>query len=107
MTDYILVQTTTDSQQAAEKIALKITELRLSACAQIEGPITSVYKWKGKLEKEIEWKCTFKTSGKLFRKLETKLKEIHSYETPEIVAIPILEGSDEYLSWMKNELENS
>ncbi|MBU2514123.1 divalent-cation tolerance protein CutA [bacterium] len=105
MTDYILVQTTTNSLQEAEKIASEITGLRLAACTQIDGPITSVYHWKGQVEKDSEWRCSFKTSRNLFKTLETRIKEIHTYETPEIIAIPILETSSEYAEWMKNELE--
>lgn len=104
MSDYCLVITTTDSRQEAEELSFRITEARLSACSQIEGPITSVYWWQGELEKGEEWKCTFKTSMVKYEELERKLNEIHSYDTPEIIVIPITKGSKAYLDWMGEEL---
>lgn len=105
MTQFLLVQTTLESQEDAARLAEVMTEKRLSACCQIEGPITSVYWWKGKLEQEQEWKCSFKTSKTLFPKLAEAIKEIHPYETPEIIAVSIEDGSQEYLSWLQKELQ--
>lgn len=104
MSDYCLVITTTDSLKEAEELSFRITEARLSACSQIEGPVTSVYWWQGELEKGEEWKCTFKTSLKKVEELECKLNEIHSYDTPEIIVVPISGGSEDYLAWMGDEL---
>jgi len=72
---------------------------------QISGPITSTYRWKGKLETTEEWLCLIKTRESLYQKLEKIIKSLHSYETPEIIAIPIIKGSKEYLSWLDNETE--
>ena len=105
MSEFLLVFTTLGSKEEAEKIALAVTKERLTVCSQIEGPITSVYWWQDKLEKDEEWRCTFKTSNKLFPELEAKLKQLHPYETPEILAIPIENGSKEYVTWMKTELK--
>jgi periplasmic divalent cation tolerance protein len=102
---FILVQTTVAQKEDAERIAKAVTMERLSACAQVEGPITSLYWWKGTLETAVEWKCTFKTANRLFDQIANRIKTIHPYETPEIIAIPILNGSAEYLTWLEEELQ--
>ena len=71
---------------------------------QIVGPITSTYWWKGSIETAEEWLCLIKTSQNLYADLEKVIKEMHPYETPEIIAIPILTGSSDYLQWLDNEL---
>ncbi len=71
---------------------------------QIVGPITSTYWWKGSIETAEEWLCLIKTSQNLYADLEKAIKEMHPYETPEIIAIPILTGSSDYLQWLENEL---
>jgi periplasmic divalent cation tolerance protein len=78
--------------------------IKLAACVQITGPITSIYRWKGKVENVQEWLCMIKTREELFDKVETAIKKLHSYETPEIVAVPIVKGSKEYLTWIDDEL---
>ncbi len=103
-TDYLLVITTTTSREDAEKIAALMVKERLAACAQIEGPLISTYWWKGKAEKDQEWKCSFKTSKSKYSRLEQAIKDVHSYDTPEIIVLPILAGSSDYLDWMKAEL---
>ncbi len=105
-TDYLLVITTTASKEDAEKMAALMVSKRLAACVQVEGPLTSVYWWKGKAEKDQEWKCSFKTSKSKYSQLEQVIKDNHSYDTPEIVALPIVAGSPDYLDWMKTELES-
>ncbi len=105
--NYLLVVTTTDSQRNADKLALALVEKRMAACAQVEGPMTSTYWWQGKIENGEEWKCSFKTSAALYEDLEAELTRIHPYDTPEILAFPIVHGSREYLSWMHNNLQQS
>ena len=102
--NYLLVVTTTDSRRDADILAQALVEKRLAACAQVEGPITSTYWWQGKLENGEEWKCSFKTTAALYTELETELSQIHPYDTPEILAFPIIHGSREYLSWMDEQL---
>ncbi len=106
MSEYILVQTTLSEKEDAVRIAKVITEEKLTACTQIDGPILSVYWWKEKLESDEEWRCTFKTRKGLYEQLEKRLKEVHPYETPEIIAVPILHGSREYLDWISNEVKS-
>jgi len=96
--------TTTETKEEAEKIAQYLVEQKLAACVQITGPITSIYRWKGKVEKAQEWLCLIKTREELYDKVETAIKKLHSYETPEIFAVPIIKGSSEYLSWLDDVL---
>lgn len=104
METYIQVITTTKKKEDAEKIARTLIEKRLAACVQIIGPILSSYWWKNEIEAEQEWICFIKSKKTLFEKLEKAIKEVHPYETPEIIAIPIIAGSKAYLKWLDVEL---
>jgi periplasmic divalent cation tolerance protein len=104
MKTYIQITTTTETKAQADKIAQYLVEQKLAACVQITGPITSIYPWKGKVENAQEWLCIIKTREKLFDEVETAIKKMHSYETPEIVAVPIVKGSKEYLIWLDDSL---
>jgi periplasmic divalent cation tolerance protein len=106
MKSYIQVTTTTETKEQAENIAKHLVESKLAACVQIVGPITSIYRWKGKVENTQEWLCLIKTKDELFNKVETAIKSLHHYETPEIIAVPIVKGSKEYLQWISEETEN-
>ena len=101
MEEYVQVVTTTESREKAEKIAKALVEARLVACAQFFGPIVSTYWWKDQIEMEEEWLCIMKTTQGIFNEVEEAIKAIHSYETPEIVALPIAKGSDDYLRWLQ------
>jgi len=103
MKSYIQISTTTETKEQAQKIALYLVEQKLAACVQISGPIESTYHWKGKVETAGEWLCLIKTLEELFAKVESAIKELHSYETPEIIAVPIVKGSKEYLNWLDKE----
>ena len=107
MKAYIQITTTTETKEQAEKIAKHMVEAKLAACVQIVGPITSIYRWKGKVENAQEWLCLIKTKDDLYNKVEASIKSLHPYETPEIIAVPILKGSKEYLNWLDNEIENN
>ncbi len=102
---YIQVSTTVVKRSDAERIARMLSEKKLSVCTQIIGPITSVYRWEGKLKKSKEWLCIMKTKRTRYKSMEKAIKEIHPYELPEIVAVPIIEGSREYLGWMQEEIQ--
>jgi periplasmic divalent cation tolerance protein len=105
MSDYIQVFTTMDKEEDARRIAGLMVEKRFAACAQILGPISSIYRWKGKVEEAKEWLCIFKSRRSLFESLEQGIKSVHPYEVPEIVALPIESGSRDYLEWMRSETE--
>ena len=105
MEEYIQVFTTTEKKEDAEKIAKALAEKRLAGCIQIVGPIGSIYWWKDKVETAEEWLCFIKSKKSLYDELEKVIKEIHPYEVPEIIAMPIVRGSKDYLEWLKNELK--
>lgn len=102
---YIQISTTVAKRSDAERIARILSKKNLSACTHIVGPITSVYRWKGKLEKTKEWLCIIKTKRTRYKSMEKAIKEIHPYELPEIAAVPIIGGSREYLGWMQEEMQ--
>ena len=95
MKSYIQVITTTETKEQAQTIAQHLVEAKLAACVQITGPIASTYRWKDKVETANEWHCLIKTREELYDKVETAIKKLHSYETPEIFAVPIIKGSSE------------
>lgn len=105
MESYIQVVTTTEKREDAEKMAKALVEQRLVGCVQIIGPIESTYWWKGNMETAQEWLCLMKTNKSLYDELDTAIKAIHPYETPEIVAMPIVAGSRDYLQWLSSELK--
>jgi len=100
MSDYVQIITTTDSRAAAEKIAETLVKEKLAACVQVSGPISSTYEWKGKIERAEEWYCAVKTRKDLYTRVEGRIKALHTYETPEIIALPVLEGNPAYLAWI-------
>ncbi|MEM1574711.1 MAG: divalent-cation tolerance protein CutA [Nitrososphaerota archaeon] len=103
--EYIQVFTTTEKREDAEKIAKSLIEKRLAGCIQIIGPISSIYWWKSKIETAQEWLCIIKSKRNLYEEIEKSIKEIHPYENPEIIAMPIILGSEDYLKWLDNELK--
>jgi periplasmic divalent cation tolerance protein len=105
MKEYIQVFTTTEKKEDAEKIAQTLVKERLAGCVQIIGTISSVYRWKNKIEKAEEWLCLIKSEKRLYAELEKTIKGMHQYETPEITSLPIVAGSKEYLQWLDKELK--
>jgi periplasmic divalent cation tolerance protein len=105
MTDYVQVVTTTDKQEEAERIVRSLVESRLAACVQVLGPVTSTYRWQGRIETASEWQCWAKTRRDLFEEVEAAIRRIHSYDVPEILAIPIVAGSRPYLDWIDAETD--
>ncbi|MDQ2827619.1 MAG: divalent-cation tolerance protein CutA [Chloroflexota bacterium] len=103
MADLIIVETKIDSRDGAHKIAQVLVERRLAAAAQVSGPITSTYWWKGQIEHAEEWACTAKTRQDLYDPLEQAIRDLHPYETPSIVATLIVAGSQSYLEWVEAE----
>jgi periplasmic divalent cation tolerance protein len=100
MAEYVQVLTTVGSEEEAAKIAEALLERRLAACVQTSGPITSRYRWRDKLEQTREWQCLAKTEASLYDEVEAAIRSLHSYEEPEILAIPVLAGSVGYLDWI-------
>ena len=104
MTGKIVVLSTCGSAQEAASVARALVERRLAACVNIVAGVRSVYRWKGALEEADEWLLVIKSSRDLLERLEEELRKVHSYETPEIVALEIVAGSEGYLEWMDAEL---
>ncbi|WP_299530345.1 divalent-cation tolerance protein CutA [uncultured Streptomyces sp.] len=100
---WLTVMTTTDSEEKARELARGAIEARLAACAQISAPVTSVYRWKNAIESSEEWQVLFKTSAGRYAELEEYLDAAHDYDTPEIIATPIVRGSARYLAWVNAE----
>jgi len=100
---YVQVTTTTDSEEEAGRLARTAVEERLAACGQVLSPIQSTYRWRGKVETAREWMVVFKTTADLTEQLMDRLRAEHSYETPDIIALPILAGSSSYLEWISAE----
>jgi len=107
MTEYIQVFTTVESEEQGRRIARALVQKRLAACGQVMGPILSTYWWKGNLEEAREWFCILKSRGNLFDVLEKEIRALHSYEVPEIVAVPIATGTRDYLQWIDEEVEGN
>ena len=104
MEGFIQVITTTEKKDDAERIARTLVETRLAACVQIVGPIMSIYRWKGKIETAGEWLCLIKGRKQSYGAIERTIRSLHTYETPEIIAVPITAGSRDYLDWLRGEL---
>lgn len=105
MADYLQATTTAASEEEAEQIAAALIERRLAACVQVIGPIASSYRWQGAIERATEWMCVAKTSVARYAELEAAIRELHSYDEPEIVATPIVAGSAGYLEWVSRNVE--
>jgi len=99
--DEIVVFITVSSEDEAAKIAKALVENKLAGCVNIIKNIRSIYSWQGKIEDEPEVLMIAKTQKHLFDSLMKKVKELHSYSVPEIIALPIVEGSEEYLKWLR------
>ena len=105
MTDKIVVLSTCDSQKQAKTIAHRLVERKLAACVNIVPGATSVYRWQDKIEESAEYLLLIKSSRPLFEKLSQELSAIHSYQIPECIALPIVEGCESYLDWLARALQ--
>ena len=101
----IIVFVTCGSEEEALKIANALVESRLAACANLVAPIRSIYRWEGKIWDEKEWLLIIKTEKHRFEELEKRVKSLHSYSVPEIISLPIVEGSSAYLNWISENTE--
>lgn len=101
--EYLQVQTTTDSRAEAMELAHAAVEARLAACGQVAGPVASTYWWNDEIERSEEWFVFLKLPADRYDELAAFLAERHSYDEPEIVATPIVSGSASFLSWIRDE----
>ena len=100
MSQSIIVFVTCGSEEEALKIARSLVEKHLAACVNLISPIRSIYRWEGKIWDEREWLLIIKTQKERFEALEKNVRSLHSYAVPEIIAVPIVEGSSNYLNWL-------
>jgi periplasmic divalent cation tolerance protein len=107
MSDLIQITTTTGTRDTADRIALELVERGLAACVQVAGPITSTFRWQGKVETAEEWLCIAKSSQRQLPAIEKLLADLHPYEVPELIATPITSGGAAYLKWLGEQLQPS
>ena len=102
--DYCLVMVTVSSQEEGKKIAMALLTKKLAACINMT-PVDSFYTWSGEINCDREWQLLIKTRSNLFSKLATEIESLHSYDVPEIIALPMLAGSSAYLNWIAENTE--
>jgi periplasmic divalent cation tolerance protein len=101
---FIIVLVTVSGKQEAEKIAQALLEEKLIACANIVGPVSSHFHWEGKVQQAEEFLVLLKSRADLFEKLSERVRALHSYEVPEVLAVPVVAGSKWYLDWLAKSL---
>jgi periplasmic divalent cation tolerance protein len=106
MTDKRIVLTTASSEDEARKIARHLVEHQLAACVNIVPQIESIYRWQNKVESAREWLVLIKTTAEGFAAVRDAIRELHSYELPECVAIAVEDGSAEYLEWLADSVKS-
>lgn len=100
---HVRVETTAADRKGAEELARSVVDHRLAACAQVSGPITSFFRWEDAVQAEEEWIVVMKTAADRLDALTAHLNEVHPYDVPEIVAVPVQGGSADYLEWVTDE----
>ncbi len=104
MTDKIVVLTTCDSEKQAEKLAHHMVEQKLAACVNILPKARSIYRWEGKIEDSGEWLLLIKSRRDLFAALRAEIQKMHTYEVPEVMVLPVVDGAEAYLNWLNSQL---
>jgi periplasmic divalent cation tolerance protein len=105
--DCVQVTTTLPDEAAAQRVAAALVTERLAACAQVVGPVSSTYRWRGDIEHATEWYCHLKTTAARVGRLETRIRELHPYEVPEVIAVPIARGNPDYLTWIEESVSTT
>jgi periplasmic divalent cation tolerance protein len=105
VTDKVVIFVTVASRGEGKKIARHLVETRLAACVNISQPIESVYRWEGQIAEEREFLLIIKSTAELFPEIKTEISKIHSYHTPEIICLPIIDGSRNYLQWISDSVK--
>ena len=107
MIEIVEVTTTVDSEQAASNLARQIVAARLAACVQIDGPLSSIYRWQGEICEAKEWRCTIKTLQIASAQLVDFIGEHHPYEVPEILVIHVHSAAAPYAQWMAEQVDEA
>jgi periplasmic divalent cation tolerance protein len=101
--DIVLVLTTVPAGDAGDAIARVLVEERLAACVNVHAPMTSFYRWQGTAEHDVERQLVIKTTRDQVPAIQTRITELHSYELPEFIVIPVIDGTTAYLEWVRSE----
>lgn len=101
--NHVVVITTTDGEDAATALARSVVEARLAACVQVGAPVRSVYRWDGEVREDREWQLWIKTTYDRLDELTEFVETHHTYDTPEVLALPVLAGSPAYLAWITDQ----
>lgn len=101
--DAVRVETTVDTEEGARNVARSVVEHQVAACAQVSGPITSFYRWEGRVQNDPEWIVVIKTTSDRLDALTSRILDVHPYDVPEIVAVPVVGGNPAYLDWVREE----
>jgi len=107
VTDKVVILVTASSRRECRKIARRLIEEKLAACVNISQPVQSVYRWEGKIEQSKEFLMFIKTNRDLFPQIKAEIDLVHSYHTPEIICLPIIDGSPNYLQWVGDSVRPS
>jgi periplasmic divalent cation tolerance protein len=103
VTDVVLILTTVPAGEGGETIARSLVDERLAACVSVLGPMTSFYRWQGTIEQEQERQIVIKTTRDRVATVQARLVQLHAYEIPEFLVLPVSDGSTGYLDWVRNE----
>ncbi len=105
MTDKVIILVTVAKRREGRQIARRLVENRLAACVNMTQTIQSIYRWEGKLVEDKEYLLIIKSARPLFAEIKTAITQIHTYHTPEIICLPIIEGAENYLRWVGDSLK--
>ena len=100
MTDKRIILSTAGSREEAERLAGALVERRLAACVNVVGPVASIYRWQGAVERADEFLLLIKSTAAQFPAIAAAIKELHSYQLPECIELVVSAGSDAYLEWI-------
>ncbi len=104
--EFVMLITTVDSGEEGKKLVNQVIGEKLAACGHMTGPINSTYFWEGQLTTSQEWECIFKTTHSNLEETKAFIKKHHSYDVPQIVVIPIVDGDSEYLKWIQDSVKS-
>jgi periplasmic divalent cation tolerance protein len=107
VTDKVVILVTTASLREAKQIAKHLVDAKLAACVNVSTPIRSIYRWEGKIADAKEYQLFIKSTRDLFPEIKAAISKIHSYHTPEIICLPIIDGSRNYLQWVGDSVKNA
>jgi periplasmic divalent cation tolerance protein len=105
MTDKVVIMVTAASKRECRKIARHLVEAKLAACVNITQPMESIYRWQGKIADEREYQLLIKSNREMFPEIKAAISKVHSYHTPEIICLPIIDGSRNYLQWVSDSVK--